>query len=146
MTLEQLTELAYEDKKQKHPLVPIHALPKPKKFKDTTANELTKTILTYIRLTGNYCDRINNMGVYDKKFKGYRKANTRKGICDIMASKKIIIQDREIAINVGIEVKIGKDKLSEHQLHMQEEITKSGGVYIIATNWDTFYNQWNQII
>jgi len=120
-------------------------LPKPKKFKDTTANELTKAIVTYIRLTGNYADRINNMGVYDKKFNGYRKANTRKGICDIMASKKIQIQDREIAINVGIEVKIGKDKLSEHQLHMQDEITKSGGVYIIATNWDFFYNQWNQI-
>lgn len=145
MTLEELTKLAYEYKKEKHPLVPEYALPKPNKFKDTTANELTKAIVTYIRLTGNYCDRINNMGVYDKKIKGYRKANTRKGICDIMASKKVKIQDREIAINVGIEVKIGKDKLSIHQQKMQEEITKTGGVYIIATNWDTFYNQWIQI-
>jgi hypothetical protein len=145
MTLDELTKLANEDKIAKHPTVPKHAIVPIKKFKDTTANELTKAIVTYIRLTGNYADRINNMGVYDAKTKKYRKPGTRKGICDIMASKKIKLSDKLIAVSVGIEVKIGNDKLSEYQKQIQYEMTQCGGVYIIATNWDTFLNQWIQI-
>jgi hypothetical protein len=145
MTLQELTDLANKDKINKYPNVPKHAIVPIKKFKDTTANELTKSILTYIRLTGNYADRINNMGVYDQKLKKYRKPGTRKGICDIMASKRITLIDRIIAITVGIEIKIGKDQLSEHQLIVKKEIEQIGGVYIIAKDWDTFINQWTKI-
>jgi hypothetical protein len=145
MTLAELTSRANLLKISQHPNLPIHALTKVKPFKDDTANELTRSIETFIRITGNYADRINNVGIYDSKINGYRKSNTRKGIADIIASKTIIIGERRISTLVAIEIKIGKDKMSEHQLKIQEEINSTGGYYIIAKDWESFITQWNQI-
>ena len=116
--------------------MPIHALTPVKKFKDTTANELTKAITAYIRLTGNYAERINNTGIFDSKTGKWRKGGTRRGIADIMASKVVQHNGRSFSIMVAIEVKVGKDVMSEYQKKIQDEVTKSGGVYIIAKTWD----------
>ena len=145
MNLEKLTQLANLKKIEQHPLVPIHALTPVKKFKDTTANELTRSITAYIRLTGNYAERINNTGIYDPSKGKWRKGGTRKGIADIMASKILEHNGRKFSIMVAIEVKIGKDKMSEYQLKIKDEITKSGGVYIIAKTWDQFITDWENI-
>jgi len=109
------------------------------------ANDLTKTILAFIRLTGNYADRINNTGIYDVKIGKFRKSNTRKGIADIMASKRIEHEGRTFAVQVAIEIKVGNDRLSEHQERMRDEIQKKGGVYIVARDWDGFYKDWEAI-
>jgi len=109
------------------------------------ANDLTKTILAFIRLSGNYADRINNTGIYDVKTGKFRKSNTRKGIADIMASKRIEHEGRTFAVQVAIEIKVGNDRLSEHQERMRDEIQKKGGVYIVARDWDGFIKDWEAI-
>lgn len=124
--------------------MPLHAL-YVKPFKDTTANELTRSIEAFIRMTGNYADRINNTGIYDTKTGRWRKGGTRKGIADIMAAKQIEVDGRKFAITVAIEVKIGKDRMSPEQERVKGEIEKAGGRYIIARNWDQFINEWETI-
>ena len=146
MTLKELTRLKTEAILEKHPNFPRIGFPTTKPFTDKTANGLTRAIVDYIRLTGNYGERINNVGVYDAKRGVYRKGGTRKGIADIMATKRIQAGERTYGVSVAIEVKIGKDRLSEYQQTVKEEIERSGGVYIVARNWDQFYKEWEAIV
>lgn len=144
ITLKHLREMALLRQHEKYPNMPLHAL-YVKPFKDTTANELTRSIEAFIRMTGNYADRINNTGIYDTKTGRWRKGGTRKGIADIMAAKQIEVDGRKFAITVAIEVKIGKDRMSPEQERVKGEIEKAGGRYIIARNWDQFINEWETI-
>jgi hypothetical protein len=145
MTLNDLTKLAMMKKIAEHPLIPLHALPPVRPFKDASSNELTRAIVEFVRLTGHYADRINNTGIYDKRTGKWRKGGTRKGISDIIANKMIEHQGRRFSIMVAIEVKVGKDKMSEHQIKVQSEVQNSGGVYIIAKTWEQFYQDWQSI-
>ena len=144
MTIKELEQQAFRAKCEKYSSVPIKFITAVK-FKVSKANELTKTILAFIRLSGNYADRINNTGIYDQKTGKYRKSNTRKGIADIMASKRIEHEGRTFAVQVAIEIKVGNDRMSEHQERMRDEIQKKGGVYIVARDWDGFYKDWEAI-
>lgn len=146
MTLKELSNLEFEQQKKDHPLIPEFALVK-KIFRDKKANDLTKCITMFLRLKGAYADRINNMGVFRPGYttdryhevlieKGkFTKSGTRKGIADIMGSFK----GRMIAC----EVKIGKDRQSDDQIKIMNEINASGGWYIIAKSWEDFYSQWS---
>lgn len=62
-----------------------------------------------------------------------------------MASKRIEHEGRTFAVQVAIEIKIGKDRLSEYQERMRDEIQKNGGVYIVARDWDGFLNDWKAV-
>jgi hypothetical protein len=42
--------------------------------------------------------------------------------------------------SVKIEVKHGKDRQSEAQRRYQEAIERAGGLYVIATSFEQFYN------
>ena len=131
--LKELGKLADQLNAEKHPLLPPHALVK-KRFKDTTANELTKTIIWdmyHVRQGVAY--RINNGAVYDVKKKVYRKGVQRKGIPDIIG----IINGRFF----GIEVKIGADRQSADQKEIEREINDAGGVYFVAKSYDDYLNK-----
>ena len=131
--LKELAKLANELNAEKHPLLPPHALVK-KRFKDTTANDLTKTIIWdmyHVRQGVAY--RINNGAVYDRKKGVYRKGVQRKGVPDIIG----IIDGRFF----GIEVKIGKDRQSADQKEIEKEIGNAGGVYFIAKSYDDYLNK-----
>ena len=146
MTLQQLTEAIHEAKFKDMPNCEARKdLFPTRPFTEKGANELTRSIEAFIRYTGNYADRINNTGIYDPKTKKFRKSNTRRGIADIMASKKIEHQGRTFAVTVAIEIKYGNDKLSEFQLRMKDDIEKAGGVYLIARTWSQFVTDWNKI-
>jgi len=135
--LKELSALATQLKAEKHPDLPPFALVK-KRFKDTTANELTKTIIWdmyHIREGAAY--RINNGAVYDKKRGVYRAGVQKKGVPDIIG----IINGRFI----GIEVKIGKDRQSADQKLVEKEINAAGGVYFIAKSYDDYLNKINEI-
>ena len=143
MKLKDLTELSKQEFIKKHPTNPY---PFGTKYSDKKANGLTKAIVDFIRFLGGYSDRINNMGVYraGKTIDRYHEvlvekgkwtpSGSRKGIADIMGSYK--------GKMLAIEVKIGKDRMSEHQAIIQNEVNASGGVYIIARTWEQFYNEW----
>ena len=131
--LKELGKLADQLNAEKHPLLPPHALVK-KRFKDTTANELTKTIIwDMYHVRGGVAYRINNGAVYDVKKKVYRKGVQRKGIPDIIG----IINGRFF----GIEVKIGADRQSADQKEIEREINDAGGVYFVAKSYDDYLNK-----
>lgn len=135
--LKELSKLANELNAEKHPDLPAFALVK-KRFKDVTANELTKTIIFDMYWVREGCAyRINNGAVYDVKRQTYRKGVQRRGIPDIIG----IINGRFI----GIEVKIGRDRQSAHQKEIEKEITDAGGVYFIAKSYDDYLDKISKI-
>lgn len=145
MTLTELSDLHYSHQLTKYTTMAAnapYAIPR-KRYSDKTANKLTDAITDFIRLTGGYADRVNNMGVMRNG--KWTRSGTRKGIADIMASKPIEVGGRLIGVQVAIEVKIGKDRQSEDQKKIEEEVVRSGGFYIIAKDWQSFYSQWDKI-
>lgn len=96
-----------------------------------TANGITANILRMANLQpGCVAYRVNNVGVWDEAKQVHRKGNTEKGLPDVI----VIHRGRFIAV----EVKAGRDKLSEHQLMRKFEIERAGGVYFEARSTDAF--------
>jgi len=124
-----LTNLKLKELKAKCPSVPEYALTVPK-YTDRTANGLTKCIIDFIELRGFYATRINTMGVYDTELQKYRKGTTKRGTADIHACIK--------GKHLSIEVKIGADAQSMYQEQTEQEVIKSGGIYLIARTFDEF--------
>ncbi len=110
-------------------------------YNDTTSNGLTKCILDWINYSGGTANRINTQGQvrkervefaggHHKDFIRFTPSATRKGTADIHA----VMNGRHLSI----EVKIGRDRLSEHQLKEQERITTAGGLYFVAKDMESF--------
>ena len=108
----------------------------PKTYTDKTANGLTKMIIDWINYNGGQAERINTTGRYLVGQRKWIKGTGTKGSADISAT----IQGK----SVKIEVKIGKDKMSEDQHRYQEAIEKAGGIYYIAKDFDSFYEWYNK--
>jgi len=150
-TRQRLKDLESKLLQIKFPNVPLHCLAYTP-FKESSANELTKTIINFITLHGYQAERINTMGrfVGPKKFtdfdgrertigKGkYIPTTGTKGSADISAT----IAGR----SVKIEVKYGKDKQSEAQKQYQQAIEQAGGTYIIARDVDGFVEWYDKFI
>lgn len=99
--------------------------------KPETANRITANIIRVVNMQpGCVAYRVNNVGVWDEAKKLHRKGNTEKGLPDIIA----VIRGRFVAI----EVKAGRDKLSDDQRMRQAEILRAGGVYVEARGTDMF--------
>jgi hypothetical protein len=107
----------------------------PKTYTDKTANGLTKMIIDWINYNGGQAERISTTGRYLVAQRKWIKGTGTKGSADISAT----IQGK----SVKIEVKIGKDKMSEDQHKYQESIEKAGGIYYIAKDFDSFYEWYN---
>jgi hypothetical protein len=148
--LQILNEMAFERLRAVSSM-PIHCIPKPK-FNDSSANNLTKSIIKYIELMGYQAERINNTGRYIdnkktvKNIMGqsiqigsgqYIKGTGTNGTADISATIK--------GKSIKIEVKFGKDRQSETQKEYQASIERSGGIYYIAKDFETFYNFFNTL-
>lgn len=92
----------------------------------SSANSLTKALITFIRMNGGHANRINNIS---RKIKGkFVKSSTDPGVPDIIACIR--------GTYTGIEVKIGRDSQSPDQKEQQRRIQQSGGRYIIARDID----------
>ena len=139
-----LVNLAKTDLKLKYPNVPDHCIPQPK-YSDKTANGLTKCIKDFLNLSGHQAERISSMGrmldkreivedcIGRKKQIGsiqYIKGTSTNGTADISATIK--------GKSVKIEVKIGKDRMSKDQENYRDAILRAGGVYFVATDFDSF--------
>jgi hypothetical protein len=130
---------------ERHPSFPEAYFVK-KKWDDKTANGLTKAITSFIQFNGYQAERINTMGVArenkrtDGKVIGvtWTKGTTTAGSSDISAT----IRGR----SVKIEVKIGKDRQSDAQKRYQESIERAGGVYMIARDFDTFVEWFDEFV
>lgn len=133
-SLKELSALALNDFRKKHSAVPDHALPS-FKYEDSTSNGLTKAITDFITFNGGYCTRINTQGQYNRKLGKFTRSTTKKGTADIHAILN--------GAHLSIEVKIGKDKLSPHQIKTAAEVKNAGGVYFVAKDFDCFYEWFN---
>ena len=136
--LKELREFAMQLNKGKYSNVPAHAIPKPQPFKDSSANELTKSVLyDLIEVRGAAAYRINNVGIWDAKRGVYRKGGTVKGIPDIIG----VLDGRFI----GIEIKYGKDRQSADQKVVEQEIQGAGGVYFITKSYADYLEHINSL-
>jgi hypothetical protein len=109
-----------------------HGVPAVRAYKDTTSNDLTRCIVDYIKYHGGDAQRINTTGMM-RKINGsmkWTRSGSRKGAADIHA----IIKGRA----VSIEIKIGKDKMSDDQVKEQQRIEGAGGLYFVAKDMDSF--------
>lgn len=131
--MKSLIEMDLKDKKKKYPNVPEFAFPKLKVKQN--ANGLTQAIIKFLSFKGHFATRTSSAGRYLVKDKRWIPGTTRKGYPDIQAT----VNGRSL----HIEVKIGKDKMSEAQLKVKQEIESAGGLYFIAKDFDSFENYYN---
>lgn len=122
--------------KNKYPSVPDYARPK-QSLKTSDANGLTKAIIDYIDLSGGWATRISTEGRYIEGLGKRIPSSVKKGTADIHAVWK--------GRHLSIEVKIGKDRQSDEQIAVEKSVTAAGGLYYIATTFDSFH-QWIQTI
>jgi hypothetical protein len=142
---ERLDALKLANDIERHPSFPEAYFVK-KKWDDKTANGLTKTITSFIQFNGFQAERINTMGTArenkrtDGKVIGvtWTKGTSTAGSADISAT----IRGR----SVKIEVKIGKDRQSDAQKRYQESIERAGGVYMIARDFDSFVEWFDEFV
>lgn len=103
-------------------------IPKPT-FPDTSkANGLTRFVIDMINWSGGYANRISSSGrVVGGK---YIPGRTMKGTADIHA----IIKGQHFSI----EIKVGRDRMSQWQEAERERVRKAGGNYMIVADPDSF--------
>lgn len=138
-----------------------------KRYKQGSANELTKTIIQWMNWNGFVVWRNNTMGVFDgakaakqvlvlvksvlftRKLptlqdirsliaRNYRKSHERKGVADIIGYQK------KTGRFVSIEIKHGKDSLSPEQKAFLEQAGRNGGIAIVAKDMDGFLSEINK--
>ena len=145
--VKELEELADEENAKKHPNMPKKYLAR-SKYRDDTANGLTKCIIDFIKLNGGQAERVNSMGVPIDK---------RRQVTDVLGSTRTIgsvewrrgggtVGSADISAtirgkSVKIEVKIGKDRQSPAQRAYQQAVEQAGGLYFIAKDFTSFV-QW----
>lgn len=100
-----------------------------------TANQITKNILKFLDLKKHYASRVQSQGQYNPTKGRWTKSTVRRGIGDILA----IINGKAVMI----EVKAGKDRMSEWQIKTKEDVERSGGVYLIIRSTEEFTKQYD---
>jgi Holliday junction resolvase len=133
---QKLSKLKQAATAERYPNVPINALPR-KKYK-SDANGLTRAIVDWLTLNGHFASRTSSAGRYLPKERRFIPSTTRKGYPDITAT----INGK----SVYIEVKTGKDRMSESQQKVKSEIEASGGIYFIAHSFNDFMGWYNQLL
>lgn len=126
-SIKQLNALALEEAKRKFPNIPDYARPI-HQYKENSTNNLTQSIIKYITLIGGYAVRIQVQGQWNEKIGKWTKSMTRKGTADIHACIR--------GKHYSIEVKTGKDTMSDDQKETQSDVIKAGGIYLVAGNLD----------
>ncbi|MFW6275426.1 MAG: hypothetical protein ACOC2M_02190 [bacterium] len=123
------------------------------KFRDDTANGLTKCVLTFLKIHGKQGERVaptGRMVDQTQKFTDtlgytrrigstkYIKSSMQPGSADISA----IVNGRAIKI----EVKMPGDRQSEKQKIYQTNVESAGGIYLIVRNFTDFVEWYENFI
>ena len=106
---------------------------KPPGQKSETANNLTRRIVAHVRANGGFATRLNSTGTYRADLKKFVSSQQVSGMPDVLA-----------CINgqfLGIEVKAGKDRLSDAQKQTHTALTDAGATIYVARDFDEF-TQW----
>lgn len=95
-----------------------------------SANAITESILSYLRMCQVEAWRQNNAAIYDPTLKKYRSFQGRKGVSDIIGICKVSGKF------IAVEVKAGKDRISREQEDFLKMIKDAGGFAIEARSLD----------
>jgi len=122
-------------------------------YTEKTANGLTKCVVSWLRLSGWQAERISNTG---------RLIDRRKIVVDCIGRQKQIGSTQWIkgsgtkgtadisatiaGKSVKIEIKVGKDRISDHQRQYQNDVERSGGVYLIVKDFCSFLQWYDSFI
>ena len=138
-----------ESKKLRHPSVPYLV---GSVFNDKTANGLTKCIIAFLRLSGHQAERISVTGRCIDQRKTYTDVlgfrRTIGSVKWIKPSMQVGSADISATINgrsVKVEVKIGSDRQRPSQRAYQREVEDAGGLYVIAKDFQGFYDWYNRV-
>ncbi|KAF0132032.1 MAG: hypothetical protein FD155_556 [Bacteroidetes bacterium] len=151
--LKILEKMDFENLVSQYPNTPTKYLPKPT-YSDNDANSLTKAIIRFIWLKNGQAERVNSIG---------KQIDRRETVTDICGRTRQVgslqwirstgttgtadISATIAGRSVKIEVKCsatGDRYQSEAQKAYERSILKAGGLYFIATDFEQFYNWYNQ--
>lgn len=99
--------------------------------------DLTNQVIDHIYKAGGYAWRASSVGVFDTKQMHFRAA-AKKGVSDVLACFKGRL--------IAVEIKIGKDKLSDEQIGFMKNVEHAGGVAIVATDFESFKEKWVEVL
>lgn len=102
------------------------------------ANDLTNAIINEFYSYGAYAWRATTLGLFDQKLGTYRTA-PKKGVSDILA----VMPPHGTLI--AVEVKIGKDRMSDEQIGFLKNIETVGGLSFVARNIGSFREWWYDV-
>lgn len=122
-----------EEYKQYHKTLieTVRAYSKKDKTK-SPANSLTAQVIRWFEQQGGTARRVNTGGQYDKDLGKWRLSGMRRGFEDVDGTYPIYINGVKIGIKIAVEIKIGKDTLSEWQEERRREVLAAGGMYIVS--------------
>ena len=148
--VKELEEVADIENQRKHPHTPAKYLAK-SKYRDDTANGLTRCIIDFIKLNGGQAERINTIGI---------PVDRRREVTDVLGHSRTIgsiewrtgggtVGSADISAtirgrSVKIEVKVGRDRQSPAQREYQRQVEQSGGLYYIARNFTDFLHWYHE--
>lgn len=144
-----LESLANEAARKRYPNTPTKYLA-PRQYRDDTANGLTQCVIDFIRISGGQAERINSTG---------RRIDSQITFCDVIGCQRTIGSTKwikgtgtngtaDISATIGgrsvkIEIKIGRDRMSEAQKLYQQSIEQAGGIYIVSSSFEQFLTWYN---
>ena len=159
MTPEQcLYSKLKEAERLKHPNYPENLTYPMKTYKLNTANGLTQAVIAWVKAHGYQAERVSTTGRpidNRKEFTdavGFRRTigsiewipgTGTRGSADIHASIPLK-GSNGFAVSVKIEIKIGKDRLSEAQKKYGEQMELAGGVYLIVKELNDLFQWWDE--
>ncbi|NDU95246.1 VRR-NUC domain-containing protein [Spirosoma terrae] len=123
--------MADQQKAIKYANVPRFALVK-SRYTDKSANDLTTAVVDYLNLSGFFATRLASTGTFRADLQKYVPSRQRSGLPDVMA----VVDGR----SVFIEVKVGKDRLSEEQREAINDLENAGASVFVAGDFQGFYD------
>lgn len=117
-----------------------------KKKKQSPANELTDSVMRYMKSVGCATARINTTGIYDERLGKYRYSGSTKGVEDVSCTMPVFVGGHKLGVTVAVEIKIGADRMSEDQRARKAAVEGAGGHYIVAKTFDQFKQDVDNLI
>ena len=142
--LKRLAESIHTEECLCHPTLKPSYIPM-RKYRECSANELTRSIIALIIYIGGHAERINTTGRVVQR-KGAKRLVNGKWV-DSVRNEYIPTSGQRGSADISatingksykIEVKYGRDVQSDAQKVYQNQIEQCGGVYIIAKTFEQF--------
>lgn len=154
--LVKLKELIKSEFKTKYPNIPEHSLPinifgamPPEKREKKRIQRFCDLMGHNVVIIENRGQRIENKHSYTDAIGGehfikgkadFIGSGMKRGIADLQGS----IKGKAVAIELKRKYKVGQDRMSKEQLEFKERQERDGGVYLIVSSFEDFFEWYNK--